>query len=278
VNLSGLHAAAAEIRALLSAPPAPDTADGKPITALDSDIRFEGLTFQYNVKDAPALDNVSFTIPVQKTTAIVGPSGAGKSTVLKLLLRLYDPQQGAVVIGDTLLRDIRVSDWRRLLGVVSQEAYLFDATVSENIAYGREDATLEEVMQAARLAHAHAFIEQLPDGYATRVNERGVRLSGGQQQRITLARALIRNPDLLILDEATNSLDALSERLVQDALAAFGGNRTVVVVAHRLSTIEGADHVVVLEDGRIAEEGSFDELRDREGLFNALYRAQSFQV
>jgi ATP-binding cassette, subfamily B, bacterial MsbA len=276
VNLSGLHAAAKEIRALMAAPLAPDTSDGLTLAKLEKDIRFDDVTFRYGIDDSAALTQVSFRIPVNMTTAIVGPSGAGKSTVLKLLLRLYDPERGSVLIGDHSIPDIRLADWRRLLGVVSQEAYLFDATVSENIAYGRADATHEEVVQAAQLAHAHDFIEQLPAGYDTRVNERGVRLSGGQQQRITLARALVRDPDLLILDEATNNLDALSERLVQDALEAFGGERTVVVVAHRLSTIEGADHIVVLQDGRVAEEGPFDELRERGGLFTSLYRAQSF--
>jgi subfamily B ATP-binding cassette protein MsbA len=230
--------------------------------------------FHYEPDEPPALDDVSLTIPAGRTTALVGPSGAGKSTLVKLLFRFYDPDEGTVTVDGRPLPELALGSWRDRIALVSQDVFLFNATVRENIAYGRPGATDAEVEEAARRADAHAFIRRLPQGYDTELGDRGVRLSGGQQQRITLARAIVRNPELLILDEATNALDSRSERLIQDALDLFGEGRTVVIIAHRFSTIEQADHIVVLEGGRVREEGDRESLLAHEGLFSELLALQ----
>ena len=238
-------------------------------------IRFEGVRFGYGRNGAPALRGVTFEIPAGRTTALAGPSGAGKSTVLKLLLRLYAPDAGRVVIDGTPLDAFDAASWRSRLAVVSQEVYLFNASVWDNIAYGREGATDAEVREAARRAHADAFIEALPDGYDTPLGERGARLSGGQRQRLALARAFVRDPDVVLLDEATTALDGLTEQVVAEALDTFGRGRTVVVVAHHLATVARADHVVVLDGGAVVEAGPFDALVERGGLLSRLHDAQS---
>lgn len=213
-------------------------------------------------------------LPFGQTTAIVGPSGAGKSTLVKLLLRFYEPMGGEILLDDVPLPAFDLQSVRTRLAIVSQDVYLFDASVRKNIAYGRPDASLRDVMDAAARAGAHDFITELPDGYDTRVGSRGARLSGGQQQRITLARAILARPDLLILDEATNALDSITEEVVQTALSAMHGTCAILIIAHRFATIEQADNIVVLENGRVREQGSFRELLCRGGLFTRLHTLQ----
>jgi ATP-binding cassette subfamily B protein len=206
--------------------------------------------------------------------ALVGPSGAGKSTVLQLLLRFYDVQAGAVRVDGVDVRDTSLAELRARIGIVPQDSTIFSADALENIRYGRPDATDEEVHAAARAAFADEFIRRLPDGYRTYLGERGVRLSGGQRQRIAIARAMLKNPPLLLLDEATSALDAESERMVQAALEAAMTGRTTLVIAHRLATVQKADRIVVMEQGRIVEEGTHAELVHRDGLYAKLARMQ----
>jgi subfamily B ATP-binding cassette protein MsbA len=241
---------------------------------LGESIVFDCVTFRYHDDEEAALADASFTIPAGKTTAIVGPSGGGKSTVIKLILRFYDPTSGGVLTDGRLLRDFDVSSWRDQIALVSQDGFLFDATVRENIAYGKLDASDAEIVEAARQADAHAFIEQLPQKYNTILGHRGVRLSGGEQQRISLARAIVRSPRIFILDEATNALDSISESWIQETLERLRGGRTVVMIAHRLATIEQADQIVVLEKGRVRERGTLPELVAEGGLFARMYRLQ----
>jgi ABC-type multidrug transport system fused ATPase/permease subunit len=241
---------------------------------LQEGLAFNHVSYRYGPQDEPALEDVSFFIPACRTTALVGPSGAGKSTVVNLLIRLYDVDNGAITVDERPLRSLDIAAWRSRIALVSQDVYVFNATVRENIAYGRLEASYEEIVEAARKADAHHFISRLSDGYDTRIGDRGVRLSGGQRQRLALARAIVRDPDILILDEATNALDALSEELIQDTLITLGRDRTVIVIAHRFSTIEHADHVVVLDEGRVREEGSVRSLIERHGLFAKLYDAK----
>jgi subfamily B ATP-binding cassette protein MsbA len=241
---------------------------------LDQDIVFDCVSFQYDPRDEPALTEASFRILAGRTTAFVGPSGGGKSTVMKLLLRFHDPTDGRIIVDGHSLPEFDLDFWRSQIALVSQDVYLFNATVRENIAYGRLDAPLDEITEAARKADAHDFIDRLPNKYDTVLGHHGLRLSGGQQQRITLARAIIRNPRILILDEATNALDSISEQWVQETLDKLRENRTVVMIAHRLSTIERADQIIVLEKGRVRECGTLPELVKAEGLFAKLYHLQ----
>ena len=258
---------------------APAVAPGtRPFGGLGDGLRFDDVGYRYAGADRPALDGLAFAIPAGRTTAVVGPSGAGKSTLVKLLLRLYAPTEGRLLADGVPLGELDLAAWRARVAFVGQDVYLFNASVRDNIAYGRPGATDAEVEAAARLADADTFIGALPEGYATVVGDRGVRLSGGQRQRITLARALVRDPDLLILDEATNALDSQSERLIQTALDRFARGRTVVVIAHRLATVERADHVVVLDGGRVAETGTPAELRAHGGLFAHLHRLQAMAL
>jgi subfamily B ATP-binding cassette protein MsbA len=237
-------------------------------------IRFNRVTFCYNPAEKPALQDLSIRIPAGKTTALVGPSGAGKTTLINLILRLYEVTTGEIYVDDHPLWTLDLTSWRSRIALVSQDVYMFNTTVRENIAYGCPGVTADEVVAAAQQADAHAFISQLPRGYDTKVGDRGVRLSGGQRQRITLARAIVRNPELLILDEATNALDSISEHLIQQALDTLSRDRTVVVIAHRLSTIERADHIIVLEEGRVREEGDLPHLLKLDGLFARLHHLQ----
>ena len=237
-------------------------------------IRLDAVTFRYVAGAEPAARGVSLELPAGTTTALVGPSGGGKSTLAKLLLGFYPPESGRILIGGVPLATLDFASWRERVAWVSQDLFLFNASVRDNIAYGRPEATEEQIVAAAREAAADAFIRTLPQGYATRVGDGGGRLSGGQRQRITLARALIRRPDLLILDEATNALDSESETLVQEAVARASKSCTVLVIAHRLSTVRQADQVVVMRDGRVAEVGPPDELLTSDGDFAAMMRAQ----
>jgi subfamily B ATP-binding cassette protein MsbA len=206
--------------------------------------------------------------------AIVGPSGAGKSTLLDLLPRFYDPQAGSITIDGVDIRDVTLKSLRGLMGIVTQETYLFNDTVRNNIAYGQDGLPSEKVEDAARMANAHEFIAQLERGYDTVVGNRGVKLSGGQRQRVAIARALLKNPQILIFDEATSALDTESEALVQEAINRLMTNRTVLVIAHRLSTVKNADRILVLDRGRIVEAGTHDVLMSREGLYQRLYLMQ----
>jgi ABC-type multidrug transport system fused ATPase/permease subunit len=237
-------------------------------------IRLENVRFRYDEAESDVLRGLSLDIPVGATTAIVGPSGAGKSTLIDLLGRFRDPTAGRILVDGADLRELDLAAWRARLSIMSQDVFLFDASVRENVLYGRPEATEGELMEAARIAHADAFIAALPQGWDTRVGDRGGRLSGGQRQRIALARAILRDPELFLLDEATNALDAETERAFQDALAAFGHGRTMVVVAHRLSTIEAADQIVLVDAGVVVESGAFAELVARRGRFWRLYEAQ----
>jgi subfamily B ATP-binding cassette protein MsbA len=245
-----------------------------PFHGLQQAISFECVTFRYNPLEKPALENISICIPQGKTTALVGPSGAGKSTLIGLICRFYDVTEGEIYVDSSPLRQLNLTDWRSRIAIVSQDVHVFSTTVGENIAYGRLDAREDEIIAAAKLANAHEFISQLPQAYDTKVGDRGIRLSGGQRQRIALARAIVRNPEILILDEATNALDSISEHLIQEALDTISQNRTVIVIAHRLSTIEQADQIIVLEEGRVIEQGNLQNLLKLNGLFAKLYQLQ----
>ncbi|OYV95679.1 MAG: hypothetical protein B7Z73_02145 [Planctomycetia bacterium 21-64-5] len=207
--------------------------------------------------------------------ALVGPSGAGKTTLCNLVARFYDPTSGSITLDGVDLRELEVDSYRRLLGVVEQDIFLFDGTVAENIGYAKRQADLDEVEQAARIAHAHEFITALPQGYDTLIGERGVKLSGGQRQRLAIARAVLADPRILILDEATSNLDTESERLIQHSLARLLEGRTSFVIAHRLSTVVHADRIVVIEAGRIVETGTHDELMAASGRYRQMVRQQT---
>jgi ABC-type multidrug transport system fused ATPase/permease subunit len=235
------------------------------------DIVMSEVTFNY--KEQPALDGFSAVFRRGAMTAVVGPSGSGKSTLLKLVLGLYEPDSGTFLCGKTHLSEDQLENWRKHTAYVPQDATLFDATVMENIRVGRLDANDEEVMEAARLANAHPFIDELPDKYNTRIGERGQRLSGGERQRLALARAYIRKPDILLLDEPTSALDAINERLMQDALKHIMQGRTVIVAAHRLSTVRDADCILFVENGKVSESGTHEELIGLGGRYAALVRS-----
>lgn len=243
------------------------------VKAFEEEIRYEAVSFSYG--GDTVLHDMSFSIVRGQTVALVGESGGGKSTVADLLPRFYDPKKGKVTIDGVNLRDMRLHDLRDLLGVVSQQAILFNDTIWENIALGHK-ATEEEVHHAAKIAHAHDFIMALPHGYMTNIGDAGGKLSGGQRQRISIARAVLKNPPILILDEATSALDTESERLVQDALEHLMENRTSLVIAHRLSTIQHADKILVIQKGRIVEQGTHQELLAQDGQYKKLCDMQGF--
>ncbi|HEX8692416.1 MAG TPA: ABC transporter ATP-binding protein [Longimicrobium sp.] len=250
-----------------------DPADAAPFPGFRDAVRFEGVGFAYQ-PGAPVLEGIDLAIHPGEVVALVGPSGAGKSTLADLLPRFHDPTEGRITLDGVDLRRLKLAELRGILGIVTQETILFHDTVRANVAYGMPDASPEAVEAAARAANAHDFIAALPQGYDTVLGEKGTRLSGGQRQRIAIARALLRNPPLLILDEATSALDTESERLVQQAIEEVMEHRAVLVIAHRLSTVRRADQIVVLDAGRIVQRGTHDELLGEEGLYRRLYRLQ----
>jgi ABC-type multidrug transport system fused ATPase/permease subunit len=236
-------------------------------------VRFHDVSFAYG-PDRVVLQGVSFSAKLGEIVAIVGSSGAGKTTLVNLIPRFYDPILGMITIDGREISRVTVRSLREQMGIVTQDTILFDDTVLNNIAYGQRDVPWNKVVEAARIANAEQFIEALPEGYETRIGERGVRLSGGQKQRIAIARAILKNPPLLILDEATSALDAESEWLVQEALDRLMENRTTFVIAHRLSTIIRADRILVLDSGRLVEQGTHAELMARGGVYSRLYQSQ----
>jgi subfamily B ATP-binding cassette protein MsbA len=246
----------------------------KTFTNLARGIRFEKVKFSYPEHDKVVLQEINLWVPKGKTIALVGASGAGKSTIADLLPRFYDPTGGRITIDDIDLREYNLKSLRRAMGIVSQDTFLFDNSVRYNIAYGLQDVTEEEIVDAAKRANAYEFIVQLPQGLDTEIGDRGVMLSGGQRQRIAIARALLRDPDILILDEATSALDTVSERLVQEAIEELSRDRTTLVIAHRLSTIQKAYQIVVLDRGRIVEIGNHEELLAKNGYYSRLYSMQ----
>ncbi|UCE63782.1 MAG: ATP-binding cassette domain-containing protein, partial [Nitrospirota bacterium] len=237
-------------------------------------LEFRNVSFTYEGSEEQALRNISLTIRVGEVVALVGSSGSGKSTLVSLVPRFYRPTEGQIFIDGHDIRQVARASLRRQIGIVSQETVLFDDTVKNNIAYGRPEASDEEVVQAAKAAFAMEFIERLPLGLETLVGENGVKLSGGQRQRLAIARAILRDPPILILDEATSSLDSESERLVQGALSNLMKDRTTLVIAHRLSTIQHADRIVVLDKGKIVEMGTHEELLQKSGQYTRLHQTQ----
>ncbi|MEK6732689.1 MAG: ABC transporter ATP-binding protein, partial [Candidatus Omnitrophota bacterium] len=236
-------------------------------------IEFKDITFSYS-KDRVVLNGISLKLAKGKVLAIVGMSGAGKSTFVSLLPRFYDPDKGAILVDGKDIRDFSIDSLRQHIGIVSQETILFNDTVRNNIAFGKPDAKIEDIINAAKAGNGHNFITEMPQGYDTIIGDRGIKLSGGEKQRIAIARALFKDPPILILDEATSQLDTESEKLVQEAINRLMANRTVFVIAHRLSTVEHADNIAVFEDGRIIETGDHSQLLEKSGLYKHLYELQ----
>lgn len=259
---------------LAMTPDKPDVPNAVVAPTRIEEIRFDQVTFAYN-EGKPVLHDLSLTIPGGTVVALVGRSGAGKTTVTDLVARFHDPTSGRLLVNGIDVRDMRLATYRERLALVQQDVFLFDGSVRDNIAYGRHQASMEEVLDAAKRANAHEFIERLVDGYDTVVGERGVKLSGGQKQRIAIARAILANPQLLILDEATSNLDTESEQLIQASLADLVKGRTTFIIAHRLSTIRRAGLILLLEDGRVVEQGSHDVLMALDGRYAAMVRRQS---
>jgi ATP-binding cassette subfamily B protein/subfamily B ATP-binding cassette protein MsbA len=238
------------------------------------DIRLESVSFAYPGGAAPALIDVNLSIAGGQTVALVGPSGAGKTTLSNLVARFYDPTAGRITLDGRDLRDYDVESFRSILGIVEQDVFLFDGTIEQNISYARRDATPQEIRSAAETANASEFIDRMPHGMQTVIGERGVKLSGGQRQRLAIARAILADPKLLILDEATSNLDTESERLIQESLSLLMQGRTTFVIAHRLSTIARADLIVVIEGGRVTQTGTHDELMAQGGKYRTMVEQQ----
>ena len=248
-----------------------DAPDAKPLTDVKGRVCYEDVSFHYSDDDTPVLSHVSFEIPAGKSIALVGPSGSGKTTICSLLPRFYDVTGGRITIDGRDVRTMTLKSLRTQIGMVQQDVYLFSGTIRENIAYGKPGATMEEIIEAARRANIHDFIEELPDGYDTFVGERGARLSGGQKQRISIARVFLKNPPILVLDEATSALDNESERWIQQSLEELSEGRTTITIAHRLSTIRNADEIIVITEDGIAERGTHESLLQQNGIYAHYY-------
>jgi ATP-binding cassette subfamily B protein len=274
------RASAERVFGLMDEPPrVADAPDATDLVVDDGSVAYDDVTFAYgDDRSDPVLRNVSFTAGGGDTLAIVGPTGAGKSTVVKLLLRLYDVDAGAITIDGQDVRAVTRDSLRGAIGYVGQDPFMFSGTVRDNIAYGAPDATEEDVVAAATAAEAHEFVSALPDGYETTVGERGVKLSGGQRQRLAIARAVLRDPEILVFDEATSDVDTETEYLIQRSLDDLTTDRTTFVIAHRLSTVKDADRIVVLEDGRVTEVGSHEDLLEEDGLYAHLWRVQAGDI
>jgi subfamily B ATP-binding cassette protein MsbA len=251
-----------------------DRPEAKVKSQFDHQINYENVSFRYSSENMFVLENIDLRVDKYKKVAIVGGSGAGKTTLVNLLPRFYEVTSGNIKIDGEDIRDLTMKSLRRLMGIVTQDVILFNDTIANNIAYGMPDYSQKDIVHAAKLANAHNFIEQLPHKYKTMIGERGTRLSGGQRQRISIARAILKNPPILIFDEATSSLDSEAERLIQQAIENLMKDRTVLIIAHRLSTIMNSDKIVVLEEGHIIDEGTHSELLDRCDRYRYLYELQ----
>ena len=252
--------------------------DAEKLGEIEGNVEFDDVTFHYGdpqEEDERALHNISLNVGAGETVALVGPSGSGKTTLVKLILRFYDPDDGAVKIDGKDLKDLDLSDLRDRIGIVSQDAFLFDDDVMTNISYGDEEASEEEIKEAAKAASAHEFIESFDDGYDTQVGEDGVKLSGGQRQRVSIARTILNDPEILILDEATSDVDTITEVKIQEAIEKLIKDRTTILIAHDLSTARLADRIICLEDGKIVQEGTHDELVEKDGIYKELWEMQS---
>jgi len=275
VNLVGSLALFRRIFTVLDHPnDVANRAGARELASIDGELTLEEVTFAYPTQKRPALIDFSARIEPGQLVALVGPSGAGKTTLTTLIPRFYDPQQGRVVLDSNDVRDLTLESLRRHIGIVFQDTYLFHASIRENLLYARPDATEEAMIASAKAAYVHDFIASLPNGYDTVVGERGHRLSGGEKQRVAIARVILKDPVILILDEATSDLDSMSEQLIQAALAPLFAGRTSVVIAHRLSTVLAADRIMVLDRGRLVAQGTHGELLEGGGLYATLYERQ----